>query len=175
MSGGHEASYAITFLKNIVLAGLPRPERPPQTPDPAPDADTNTVIDADIEIIIWQGDLRKHTKRRNSFLKETRKAFATIWDMCSPVLRGKLQQLQNFDNMEVQRNLLVLLEVVSNAVCGREEHNQPVYSLVKFQKMLFTYKQGPHQSNKAFKEEFEVLWDNFEQQGGYVAPPGPHR
>ena len=32
--------------------------------------------------------------------------------------------------------------------------------------MLFTYMQKPSQTNEAFKEEFEALWDTFEQQGG---------
>lgn len=39
--------------------------------------------------------------------------------------------------MEVQRNPAVLMKAVSKAICGREEHKQPVHSFVQSQKMSF--------------------------------------
>lgn len=61
---------------------------------------------------------------------------------------------------------ICLLGAVNNAVCDREEHKQPVYSLKELQKKLFLYRQVPHQSNEDYTEAFEELWDTFKGQGG---------
>lgn len=112
--------------------------------------------------------MRQFAKQRKIFIKSTKKIFTTIWDMCTPVLRvrGKLKKLDNFWQMEVQRNPVVLLRAVGSAVCGREEHRQLIYSLVQLQKILILFHQWPGQSNEDYKEAFEVLWDMFVAQGG---------
>lgn len=79
---------------------------------------------------------------------------------------GKIKQLQSYDEMKTQRNPVRLLEAVSNAVCGQEEHAQRVYSLVQLLKMIVTYIQRHDQTNEAYKESFEALWDTFEVQEG---------
>ena len=67
--------------------------------------------------------MRNYAKRRNNLREGAGKAYVTIWDVCSPALRSKLQPLHTFDAMEVQRNPPVLMKAVSKAICGHEEHN----------------------------------------------------
>ena len=166
MTGEQEASYVADSLKHMLLEGPPRPPRPPQIPDPDKNADADAMIDDEIEILIWQGDLRNFAKRRNGFVEGAKKAYATIWDMCSPTLRSKLKHLDGYEVMEELRNPVTLMEAVGNIICGREEHKQPIYSLVQLQKMLVLFYQKKNQTNEDYKEEFDALWSTYEQQGG---------
>ena len=76
------------------------------------------MIDDDVKLIVWEGKLRGYSKRRNNFAEGTKKAFATIWDMCSPTLQSKLKQLDGYENMLAARNPVELIEAIQNTVCG---------------------------------------------------------
>ncbi len=116
--------------------------------------------------MIWEGELKGYAKRRNNFTEGTKKAYATIWGICTPTLKSKIEESPDYTQLNTDKNPVRLLEVIRNVVCGCEQHRQSVYSLVQLHKMLTFYYQKPEQSNEAFREEFEALWATFEQQGG---------
>lgn len=168
MSGANEASHIADSLEQLTLVGPPRPVRPPQI-----EGQNGIMVDDEIEVAIFEGELRGYAKRRNNFRVGCGRAYAIIWDMCTPGMKAKLRELRDYEEMTAQRNPVRILEAVANAVCGREEHQQPIYSLIQLQKILIMYHQRPDQNNEDFKEAFEALWDVFESQGGCMwAHPG---
>ena len=166
VEGEKEANLVAQSLENMQLGGPEVPPAPPQIPDPAQGAQAGAMINDPVEHTIWEQEIRQLAKRRLNFAEGYRKCYATIWDMCTPGLRKKLQDLQTFDAMQAERNPVDLLQAVSNSVCGREEHKQPVYSLMELHKSLYLFHQTPHQSNQDYADGFEALWDSLEAQGG---------
>ena len=166
MNGDLEATYVADSIENMALAGPPRPDRPVQIQDPAAGAAVGAMIDDEIEIMIWQGELKGYAKRRNNFVEGTKRAYATAWDMAEPALKSKIEQIGTYPQMLAGKNPVQLLEELRNVIFGREEHQQTVYSLVQLHKMLVLFYQQPGQTNEAYKEDFEALWEAYEQQGG---------
>lgn len=134
MTGEREVTFVANSLRDMVLQGPHRPPRPRQIPDPAQGAAPGAMIDDAVELIIWEGELRHFARRRNNFAEGTRRAFATIWNMCTPALKGKIRELEHYEQMEAQRNPVVLIEAVSNTVCRREEHRQPIYLMASYRR-----------------------------------------
>ena len=86
--------------------------------------------------------------------------------MYTRFLKKKIEESAGYAQLDTDNNPVELIEVIRNAVCGRNEHRQSFYSLVQLQKMVMVYYQKPDQTNEDFKEDFEALWSTFEQQGG---------
>ena len=83
-----------------------------------------------------------------------------------PRLEGQAQAAGQLQPVGAQRNPVTLLEAVANVVCGREEHHQPIYSLVQLQKMMIIFHKKSGQRDEDYNEAFECLWDTFVTQEG---------
>ncbi len=127
MTGDLEATYVADSLESMSIRGPPRPPRPTQIPDPN---DASQQIDDDVEIMIWEGELKGYAKRWNNFVEGTKKAYATIWGICTPALKSKIEETPGYAQLNSDKDRVNLLEVIRNAVCGQEDHRQTVYSLV---------------------------------------------
>ena len=73
MSGANEASHIADSLEQLQLEGPPRPVRPPQVA-----GQNGVMVDDEIEVAIFEGELRGYAKRRNNFRVGCGRAYAII-------------------------------------------------------------------------------------------------
>ena len=174
MSTGKEAPLAAQAIEQMAPMDVPQPPMPPQIPDPnQPNANPPVMIDDVAGRIIWEGELKGLAGRRNNLADRLIQAYAIIWDQCSPTVKSKLEQLDNYDQVALNKDPVELLDEIKNIICGRERHKPPVYSMVELIRSLATFYQKDHKTNEQYKEEFESLWEMVEQQGGsMVNHPG---
>ena len=174
MSTGKEAPLAAQAIEQMAMIDVPQPPMPPQIPDPnQPNANPPVMIDDIAGRIIWEGELKGLAGRRNNLADRLIQAYAIIWDQCSPTVKSKLEQLDNYDQVALNKDPVELLDEIKNIICGRERHKPPVYSMVELIRSLATFYQKDHKTNEQYKEEFESLWEMVEQQGGsMVNHPG---
>ncbi len=95
MTGELEATYVADSIEAMVLAGPPRSPRPAKITDPN---NPGQQIDNDVEIMVWEGELKGYAKRCNNFAEGTKKAYATIWGICTPALKSKWRSSQDTPN-----------------------------------------------------------------------------
>ena len=124
------------------------------------------MIDNKAGLYIWQGELKMITSRQVSLTQGLIQAFVITWDQCSKTMKGKLEQLPTFQQINTDKDPMRLLEEIRNIMCGRESHCPPIYTMVQLIKMLCTFFQHADITNEDYKEQFESLWECVIQQGG---------
>lgn len=172
--GDDEAVLVADGLEAMITPTIVRPPMPARIPDPnhVPDpANVNApvpMIEDRGEMLIWEGEMKMIPRREAALKTGMVKAYATIWEQCSPVTRSKLEQLPGYDVLNRNKNPIDLLTECRNIVCGRESHQQPVYSMVQLVKSMALFFQQKEETNETYKENFEGMWDAIVQQGGSI-------
>ena len=121
------------------------PARPPQIPDPN---NPGAMMDDEAEMYIWQGMLKMVPGRRKDLDEGMVSVFAKYFDQCSLTVRSKLEQLNEWEEIKQDKDVLRLKNEIRNIMCGRESHKEPVYSMVQLIKILVNLVQEPTQSNE---------------------------
>ncbi len=75
-------------------------------------------------------------------------AYALIWDQCSLELRGKVEQLAVYDNINRNKDPVHLLQEIQSIMCGRETHQERCWSMAQLIKELALLIQYRNKSNK---------------------------
>jgi len=121
MSGERESAIVASIIEDMTMRGIPIPAAPAQIenpiqPDPRPDPPN--MIDDVAGTFIWQGELKMIASRRVSLAQGLIQGFAIIWDQCSTTMKGKLEQLPAFQQINTDKNPVGLLGEIKNIICG---------------------------------------------------------
>ena len=138
MSGEKESAIVATAMR-----GMQIPEAPPQIKDPNqpdPPVDPLSMIYDVTGTFIWHGELKMIASRRVSLAQGLIQAFAIIWDQCSKTMKGKLDQLPAFQQINTDKDMVQPLQEIRNIICGRESHHPLIYTMVQLIKMLCSTK-----------------------------------
>jgi hypothetical protein len=122
------------------------------------------MIDDEAEMIIWAGELKLVPSRRANLNDGLITVFSIILDQCVPNVCKKLEQLEDWEAIFTDKDLIRLFEEVTNIVQGREAHQHPIYGLIQAFKMLATYRQE-NASNTKYLEVQDALYEAMVQQG----------
>ena len=165
--GDNESELIASALEDMVVPTIPLPPRAPMIADPEqPDADPPVMIrDADEELL-RASEMKYIPSRRQQLAKGLKQTYAIIWEQCSLPMRSKLEQIDDYTTMDTAKDPVSLLTEMKNIVCGRESHQQPIFSMCQLIKLLVMERQTYNESNEEYKERFEGLWEAVEQQGG---------
>ena len=87
------------------------------------------MIENRSEMIKWEAKIKMIPKRELNLLNKLEQAYAIVWDQCSIAVRSKIEQLPNYNQINLKKEPMELLTKVRNIVCGREAHKQPLYSM----------------------------------------------
>ena len=130
--------------------------------------DPPVMVENRREMMKWESQLKMIPKRAHALETGMQQAYAIIWDQCSVTMTSKLEELANYDQINLDKNPVTLLNEIRNIVCGRETHKQPLYSMVQLLKAFTLLKQDYNESNEKYKERFDGVFDSVIQQGGSV-------
>ncbi len=149
--GGAEIASAVRTLTmpNIRL---------PTEPDPA----TATLI----EMEIWKNQYRRADEKRATLEDNVKRAYALVYDQCSPALQTKLKGQDDYNNVEANQDVVGLMELIRGICCKYDASSEPVMSLVQAKRRVYTCYQGQKQTNDEYAEELEAYADVVEAYGG---------
>eukprot|EP00569_Conticribra_weissflogii_P008200 CAMPEP_0171363762 /NCGR_PEP_ID=MMETSP0879-20121228/3564_1 /TAXON_ID=67004 /ORGANISM="Thalassiosira weissflogii, Strain CCMP1336" /LENGTH=562 /DNA_ID=CAMNT_0011870969 /DNA_START=26 /DNA_END=1714 /DNA_ORIENTATION=- len=149
--GGAEIASAVRTLvmPNITL---------PTEPDPG----TATLI----EMEIWKNQYRRADEKRATLEDNAKRAYALIYDQCSPALQTKLKGQEGYDDVEVNQDVVGLMELIRGICCKYDASCEPVMSLVQAKRRVYTCYQGQKQPNDEYAEELAAYADVVEAYGG---------
>lgn len=151
----------------MMVPTIPLPPQASMIEDPAqPGAAPPVMIQDPDEVLLRASEMKYIPQRRLNLSKGLKQNYAIIWDQCSQQMRCKLEQLDDYNTIDAAKDPVQLLAEMKNIVCGRESHQQPVYSMCQLIKILVTERQNFNGSNEDYKERFEGLWEAVDKQGG---------
>ncbi len=127
-----------------------------------PDPDTATVV----EMEIWKSQYRRADDKRANLEDNARRAYALIFDQCSPALQTKLKGQEDFNNMQGNQDVVGLMELIRGICCKYDASSEPVMLLVQAKRRVYTCYQGAKQPNDKYAEELEAYVDVVEAYGG---------
>ena len=74
--------------------------------------------------------------RRKDLQEGLVSVFSTYFNQCSLTVRGKLEQLADWKRIKQDKDVIRLKDEIRNIMCGRESHQEPIYSMVQLIKIL---------------------------------------
>ena len=114
MSGDNESNTIASMMENMRLQTLPVPPRPAQVPA-VPEVLVNglpTMVDDEARMIIWHVELKLIPARERDLGQGLTKMYATVWDQCSATVKSKLEQLQAYAQINLDKNPVMLSEEI---------------------------------------------------------------
>ena len=157
-----ESNLIAQAIEQEAIPLIRAPPRPNQIEDPN---NPGVMIDDDVELAIWQEQVKMVAKRRSSLEEGLKRQYAVLTGQCSPAVIGRLKGEAGWEQVDQDKNPVVLVQRIRRVCCGFDAHKQPVYSLVQAIKMLTTHIQKG-ESNEKYKESIEALFNIIEQFGG---------
>jgi len=163
---GKEVELVARALESETTPTITAPPRPPHVPiDPANPALGERPEDPG-EFAIWNAEIGLIAKRRSNLRDGLSKAYAILWEQCSPSVQGRIKGMDDYPTLEASRDPVDLIKKIHQVCCGADAHRQPIYAMVQTVKALATFFQGNRQSNEDYKEKFDAHWSVVEQLGG---------
>jgi hypothetical protein len=96
--------------------------------------------------------------------------YSILYDQCSEEVKDKIKAAANFEEIDRQKQVHRLIQVIQRVCMGFEDHRQGVYGMVQAMQKLFL-----HMQEKEFVSDyirnFQGLWTTTETFGG---SPGVH-
>ena len=163
--GDNESELIASALEDMIVPTIPLPPRAPMITDPdQPNANPPVMIrDADEELL-RASEMKYIPSRRQQLAKGLKQTYAIILEQCSLEMRSKLEQIDDYVTMDTAKDPITLLTEMKNITCGRESHQQPIFSMCQLIKLLVMEQQTYSEFNEEYKERFEGLWEAVEQQ-----------
>jgi hypothetical protein len=81
-------------------------------------------------------------------------------------VRDKLENLDDWEAMQRQQSLHVLIQKIECICIGFDDHKQEVFNLVQSLKTLFLFTQGKNERVEEYLWNLRSLWDTVEAFGG---------
>ena len=114
----------------------------------------------------WKEDYKGMKYQKDKYNDDESKAWALIYDQCSPELKDKLGGTKGYDRAKASNNVIRLLTMISGYCCQFDILNYEYMSIVKPWKNLFYFFQKTKQSNSDFHKEFMALVEVIEEYVG---------
>lgn len=120
-------------------------------------------------MILWEAESILIPKCRIDLQAGLVQAYALILDQCSLQLWGKVEQFAVYENINRNKDPVLLLQRIRSIMCGREAHQKGCWSMAQLIKELALLVQYVNESNKAYKERLEGILDAIQEQGASLS------
>ena len=151
-------------IKTGEIQTIPRPAAVPNGTDEekAAERDENILRDAMMaaigkRIVKLQGDIKK--------------GFAIVYDQCSEAVKSQLKTTENWETIEDDQSLHLLIKVIQKICMGHDDTNQDMYNVVQACKNMFLFQQNDETSTEDYVRDFKSYWDTCE---AYQTEPSNH-
>ena len=107
-------------------------------------------------------------RRSNALINNKEQAYSLLWGQTSDVMKAKLEACDDYEDMNNDNDLMVLIENMKRLVYKFEDHKYVPSSLYSAQKNFYNHVQQKDQDNTAYLEKFNSLLKVIESYGGSI-------
>jgi hypothetical protein len=133
------------------------------TQPPAP-----TDPDDIVEKVIFDATVKQYVSERSRYASNMRQAYHIILGKCTQNAINHLKALQDYEQIEEEADVLLLVKLLKKIVFNFEEQKNVVDALLSADENFYRYCPGNDVSNDLYYREFESYADVFNQSGGLI-------
>jgi hypothetical protein len=111
----------------------------------------------EMAVLMWKEDYKAMRARKDRYWDNEPKAWALIYNQCSPELKNKLEGAEGYEKAKENKNVIQLLKMIHNYCCHFDILNDEYMSIVGAFKNLFFFWQKPDQANADYHKDFMAL------------------
>ncbi len=145
--GGAEIASAV---RSLVMPNINLPTEP----DPI----TATAI----EMEIWKNQYCRADEKRATLEDNVKRAYALIYDQCSPALQTKLKGQEGYDDAEANQDVVALMELIQGICCKYDASSEPVMSLVQAKQRVTKARNSLTTSMLKNSKRMQTWWKHME-------------
>jgi len=143
-------SHKIGSLIGKAVTDLQRPTLV-EPPEPQPDLQGNIPP---LELKKWEKKYGLFLNKTDDITEGIRKLYAIVWGQCSEAMQSRLQEMNNFANIETTLDGIELLRTIRNIAFSYKTHDHPVVALHSFKYDLYRLSQSRYQTTQDFYDSF---------------------
>ena len=133
----------------------------------APQKDSEGKID-ETDTLIWKKEVDEYVRRKNALLTNKEQAYSLLWGQSTDVIKAKLEACDNYEEMNDDNDLDLLLKNMKRLVYRFEDHKYIPDSLHTAQKNFYNFFQYSEMDNTTYLEKFNSLIKVIESYGGSI-------
>jgi hypothetical protein len=108
---------------------------------------------------------RTATKNKKRYKENKSRAFAVIYEHCTPSLRAQLKGCDDWSTVSTTQNAISLLRKIKGFCCRFDATKQGTRAIVAADKQIFVFFQRSDVTNDDYFEQFKALVDTAESYG----------
>ena len=105
----------------------------------------------------YKVDRRKWTDQKEKILEALNQAYTLVYNNCDLDIQATLEEDPSFKQMDDDLDVLLLFKKLELLAYNGVTTSEPIHSLVKIIKELFTLTQGDHENIEKFYDSFNAL------------------
>jgi hypothetical protein len=125
--------------------------------------------------MIWETQMKLYMKRVDLMESNTRAIYAVVWGQCSPMMRSKLESLDNYETSSDNCDCIWLLKEIQGITYRFKGTRNVFISLDDAWSGYYNYRQGPSQSLHEYLKEVQGLVQVLEHYGAALGGDGPYQ
>lgn len=125
--------------------------------------------------MIWETHMKSYLKRVDLMESNTRAIYAIVWGQCSPMMRSKLESLDDFGAKSDDCECIWLLKEIQGITHHFEGRHNGFISLDDAWSGYFSCRQGQQQTLHEYLKDFQSLVQVLEHYGAALGANGPYQ
>ena len=118
--------------------------------------------------MVFQENLKQWIKDTKSLKETTKLLYNIVWYQCSKLMKNRLLEVREFENIETAGDVTRLLKEV-RGVSHQMEKNTSIYDTIDKAKIkYYKYRHGDHESNAKHLKNFKDIVEVIEHPGGNI-------
>jgi hypothetical protein len=120
--------------------------------------------------LIWQFDLEEALKKKKAWKDAKERAYQLVLSHCHPLLEEKLEACNDWDQINVDQDLIQLLKLIRAVVHKHDDQEHSTMALVEHDMKMYMSFQKDNESDSDFYKAFNMrcdVVDTFGGQSGY--------
>ena len=117
---------------------------------------------------LWIESVKTYHKRSTILKDNVRHVWSVIWGQCSPSLRAKVKQLEEYESRALKCDCAWLLREIKNIMFRFEEKKNMYLMVCESRASLHYERQDKHETNSDYFDKFKATVEAFEHHCGPV-------
>jgi hypothetical protein len=124
--------------------------------------------------MIWETTMKTYIKRVELVKSNTRAIYAIVWGQCSPMMKSKLESLEEFELKDTERDCIWLLKEIQGITHQFEGTRQVFLSLREAYANHYNCRQEPNQTLHDYLKVYQSTVQVLEHYGAVIGAEGPY-
>ena len=120
------------------------------------------------ETKIWEIEITEYIKRKQKVDANLRKLFSLVWGQCTELMKSKLQQTADYDDINAMQDSIGLIKNIKGLTFKFDTKQYAPMAMVNIDTRLYRFSQGRDTTDALYYEQFKSLVEVIEHYDGEI-------